>query len=131
MHYLEHVASSLRVFGQSFSFVHKFLDHYFKEYSIAHRMLLHHKKGVDLVVAKFGEDARQPAEQHIIEDVGIVPDDWKWYKEPIFLNFGDYPKIIRELKKLYPYDLLQKNDQHENEILAWIESIADTHGWTE
>lgn len=88
-------------FGKKFTHVHIYLDKYFGKYGPSHRALLHHKQGVELVVHHFGEAARGPAEQHIMDDVRCVPDDWGWYGDPFFLKLELYDKFDRELKKLY------------------------------
>jgi hypothetical protein len=101
MHSIEHEKSSLRKFGKGYAEIHIFLDHYYPIFSFSHRMLLHHQLGIDLIVEKFGEYARKPAEQHIIEDVGEVPEDWKFYGDPFFLKLEEYSIMENELRKLY------------------------------
>lgn len=96
-----HENISLDRFGNKFTHVHLFLDRYFKKYGPSHRALLHHEKGIDLVVENFGEVARRPAEQHIRDDVHCVPKYWNEYEDPFFLNLDLYRQFDRELKKLY------------------------------
>lgn len=100
----DHVRSSREKFGKSFSEVHFFLDQYFKRFGPSHRILLHHQKGVELVVKQFGEEAKKPAELHIQEDVGCLPEDWHSYGDPVFINLELYDDLEAELKILYPDD---------------------------
>jgi hypothetical protein len=105
-----HSERSLRFFGETYSEVHAFLDRYFREFGPSHRQLLHHKKGIELVVEIFGEDSRKHAEQHIIDDLKMIstseiPDDWEWYGKPFLLRLEDYGRFRYVLKKLYPQDL--------------------------
>lgn len=104
MHEDEHAENCFKRCGHRFAHVHAFLDQYYREFGLSHRMLLHHKKDVELIVKRFGEQAREPAEQHIFEDVGEVPGDWTWYGDPIFLKLEDYDRFRAEFKKLYPED---------------------------
>ncbi|SHJ18912.1 hypothetical protein SAMN02745165_01747 [Malonomonas rubra DSM 5091] len=73
-------------FGESWPEVHRFLDQYFDlTRSMSHRVILHHRQGIELVVAVFGEAARGPAEQHIELDFGFVaesPGDLEKYYYP-------------------------------------------------
>lgn len=89
------------VFGNKFTHVHEFLDRYYKKFGISHRTFLHHKKGIELVVKHFGEEARGPANQHVIDDVRCVPEDWGWYGEPFLLKLELYDDFNKELNKLY------------------------------
>ncbi len=69
----EHIARCLKVLGpgQGWPEVHDFLDQYFDDApGSAHRIILHHKMGVEIVVQKFGEAARAAAELHIRDDLG-------------------------------------------------------------
>jgi hypothetical protein len=104
-----HSERSLRFFGETYSEVHAFLDRFFRQFGPSHRQLLHHKKGIELVVGIFGEDSRKHAEQHIIDDLKMIstseiPDDWEWYGEPFLLRLEDYGRFRFELKKLYPQE---------------------------
>ena len=58
----QHEQECLITFGKSFAEVHRFLDQYSARIrGHNHRMLLHHKRGVELVLQKFGEEARARA----------------------------------------------------------------------
>ncbi len=73
----EHEERSRILFGKKHTEVHIFLDQYFAMFGPYHRIVLHHQIGVNLVVAKFSDSVRKVAEQHIIDDLGQVPDDWR------------------------------------------------------
>ena len=58
--------------------VHEFLDQYYTEYGIDHRLILHHKLGIALVGKTFGHDAMAIAEAHIRSDWGgSLPEDFE------------------------------------------------------
>ncbi len=107
MHEKEHAENCFERCGRRFSHVHAFLDQYYQDFGASHRCLLHHKKGVDLIAKKFGEEAREPAKQHILEDLPLatdIPEDWHFYGDPIFLKLEDYGRFRLEFKMLYPDD---------------------------
>jgi len=55
--------------------VHKHLDSYFPILRDAHRMIFHHKQGVEHMVHHYGEKARGIAQQHIKDDYqGVLPE---------------------------------------------------------
>ncbi len=72
----EHVEICLQKFGDRYKEIHRFLDQYFCDFGIWHRRIFHHQEGLKLIEEKFGPDARKAAEQHIIDDIGHVPQDW-------------------------------------------------------
>ena len=105
----EHAVSCTKEFGKPFYEVHHFLDQFYGEYGISHWILLHHRLGVELIVKKYGEEARAPAELHIRQDVGDeLPDDWSFYGEPLLLRIEDYDKLDNELCNLYGKDVFDK-----------------------
>ena len=99
----EHEKHCEEQFGKAFSRVHAFLDQYATRFrGINHRRLLHHRLGVERVVAQFGEEARGPAEQHIQLDFGFVPEnlvDIDDYYFPLTIEEDD--EINAELERLY------------------------------
>lgn len=106
----DHEKITLEKFGKKFSKIHVFLDQYFPTFGPYHRILLHHQKGVDLIVEKFGEHARSVAQQHIINDQGRIPQDWRdfdfdldnadfWLSKKTKLELGS---LKNKIKKLYP-----------------------------
>lgn len=100
----QHEQECLAEYGQPFSEVHIFLDQYYSRFpGINHRILLHHQRGIELVVQRFGESARGPAEQHIQLDWGFLPESWKDladYYFPLSLDEEDF--IDTELERIYP-----------------------------
>lgn len=76
MNQSQHEKACRERFGEAFPEVHAFLDQYFKlTRSMSHRVILHHQRGIEMVVQKFGEEVRGPAEQHIEMDLGYIPED--------------------------------------------------------
>lgn len=97
-----HEKSSLEIFGSPFTEVHIFLDSYSKKYrGFSHRILLHHRLGVELCVEKFGEQARAAAIQHITEDLGFVPDSWKDLEKFYFPLLDEEILQYQDLVELY------------------------------
>lgn len=94
----EHQESSLKAFGHKFAEIHRFLDSYYPRFLGSHRAILHHKLGIDLLVKRFGEKARGPAELHILEDLGSIPGDWREFD----LDWHVRQDVIAELRRLYP-----------------------------
>ena len=117
----EHCATSLRLLGRKLEEVHAFLDHFFPQYGMSHRQILHHQLGVELVTAQFGEEARTAAELHIIEDLlpgveldqdwqtlsGQIPATWLPYGEPLFVDLALYDELAQELLNIYGEDLVR------------------------
>lgn len=79
----EHEEKSIEMFGKPYTKVHAFLDQHFKTFGPYHRVVLHHALGVNLMVQFFGVGTRQAAEQHIIDDLGFIPANYK-HKEFYF-----------------------------------------------
>lgn len=84
----QHIDCSRKTFGKPWLEVHRFLDQYFPDFGMYHRIVLHHERGIDLVVAKFGEEARPIAEQHILDDQRRIPKDWRDFD--FELNMADH-----------------------------------------
>ncbi len=107
----EHEERSQILFGRKFTEIHEFLDSYFSMFGPYHRIVLHHQLGVERVVQKFPGSVRKVAEQHIIDDLGNVPEDWRngfdfdldyadtWLSRKTALGKGDLKAVI---KNLYP-----------------------------
>ena len=105
----QHADACMKEFGEPFHEVHNFLDQYYREYGLAHWSLLHHRLGVELIVERFGEKARAPAELHIRQDTGgELPEDWSFYGEPLLIQIEDYDKMDAELRKLYGDKVFEK-----------------------
>jgi len=100
----QHEQACQQEFGHSFPDVHTFLDQYYPRFpGQNHRILLHHQLGVELVIKKFGEHARGPAEQHIKLDWGFLPKSWEELEQYWMpLSLEEEKAIELELEKLYP-----------------------------
>ena len=73
----KHCQDCIKVLGKPYDEVHAFLDQYFAKLGpLKHRQELHHKHGIAMVRAKFGDEAAKAAEIHIREDfLGYLPED--------------------------------------------------------
>lgn len=113
-HFEKHSATTLRLLGKDFAQVHAFLDQFYPVYGMSHRQLFHHQAGIELIVRKFGEDARAAAEIHILEDLlphadiekwkelrEAIPASWTDYGEPFFLHLELYDRFDLELENFY------------------------------
>ncbi len=105
---IAHENRSMLKFGKPFTDVHVYLDHYDSIFGDKHLMVLHHKKGVEFIVTKFGKEARGPAEEHILKDLMAldpslteIPDDWEWWGEPHFSYLDLYGMMALLLDELY------------------------------
>lgn len=110
MHIHDHIQESLKTFGRPYAEVHAFLDSYYDKYrGLAHRRLLHHRLGVELVARRFGEQARQAAEQHIRQDFGsLLPEDWVQCEEFVFLLNDEESEQEQDLIALFGHDVYRE-----------------------
>lgn len=66
----EHEERSMAAFGKPFSEVHVFMDRFFPRYKdLTHRLVLHHRLGIELVGVLMGSDAYLAARQHVLDDM--------------------------------------------------------------
>lgn len=81
MHITEHEEHCIKEFGKPFTEVHQFLDQFARKYgmSLAHRLVLHHRLGMELVGVLMGPDAREAAKLHILDDVRRLPAGPEWF----------------------------------------------------
>lgn len=71
-----HQKRCLELLGQGFAEVHSWLDRFYPAYDGWHRIILHHRVGLDLLVREMGEGVRAAGELHIRDDwQGDLPDD--------------------------------------------------------
>ncbi len=65
-----HCLRSMQMYGETFSEVHYWLDSYWNliPNDHSHREVLHNKKGIELGVLKFGEQARKHILLHLSDD---------------------------------------------------------------
>ena len=69
-----HCEDCERQLGESFEHVHRWLDELQEEYGPHHRPFRHHREGVEMVRAQWGDRAALAAELHITADcLGRVP----------------------------------------------------------
>ncbi len=103
MEIAQHADACVKTFGKPYYEVHHILDQFAMQFpGFAHRRLLHHRLGIDLVVKRFGAEAQQPAELHIQQDTsGVIPEDWADYGEPLLLKLEDYDHQDEILRELY------------------------------
>lgn len=70
MHRKEHEERAQEAFGKPFTEVHVFLDQYFPRYrDLTHRLVLHHRLGIELIGVLMGAEAYQVARQHVLDDM--------------------------------------------------------------
>lgn len=102
MTHKEHAEACVKEFGKPFEEIHVFLDQFWPKYKISHRRLLHHWLGLELIVNRFGKEARAPAELHIFQDLGRVPKSWLDHDPfTVYLDNGDEEKQEADLILLY------------------------------
>ncbi len=98
------------MFGKPFPEVHAFLDQYFAVFGVRHRVVLHHRKGIELLNRQFPGPVRKIAEQHIIDDLGEIPEDWSWLYFDLDIQYAeknrlktnpDHPGLAATIKDLY------------------------------
>jgi len=67
----DHCEESIRLFGQPYAEVHRWLDAFAggPEYGFRHRKKRHHDAGIREAITLFGEAAGPVARQHIITDL--------------------------------------------------------------
>ena len=76
MLYEAHCQDSLKLFGDRFEQVHKWLDAYAGKLGIGmkHRRFRHHQEGIDIIKSLYGEAADLEALRHIKQD--LKEDGW-------------------------------------------------------
>jgi hypothetical protein len=67
----KHCEESVKLFGQSFEEVHRWLDELqgTPKYRMRHRRVRHHEAGIKQAINIFGEIGGKVARQHIISDL--------------------------------------------------------------
>jgi len=71
MHYSEHCKRTKKFLGEEFSYVHEWLDEFFghPDYRTRHRKLRHHRRGIEEIRVKWGDQAARAATLHILDDL--------------------------------------------------------------
>jgi hypothetical protein len=88
----EHVAASIKAFGEGFEEVHKWLDGCAVvdgKLNLNHRRWRHHDEGVEEVRKMWGDKAAKAAELHIMQDEGRIPTRQQAEKD-----YPDRPSLI-------------------------------------
>ena len=80
MKYQEHCKRTEEKFGKPWCVVHRWLDEFAKQDLINHRRARHHKEGLKEIEKMWGREAALVAEQHIVDDMGFVPNE-DWYSK--------------------------------------------------
>jgi len=103
----EHAAECLEKLGQPFTKVHVWLDQFFRVYwGMPHRIILHHRLGVELAGLIFGPEAREAARLHILADAGELPLGPEYYLAlPYKFNQGEAGNLQKHLAAMLGYDL--------------------------
>ena len=92
--------------------IHVFLDSYQQKYrGFSHRRILHHRLGIEACVKQFGETARKPAELHIKQDMGFVPETWKDLENHTFPLLDEEFEQEKDLIVLYGNDCYDTIEQ--------------------
>ena len=89
----KHCEESIRLFGQPFEEVHRWLDEFqgTPQYGMRHRRVRHHEAGIQEAMRLLGDKAGQVAHQHIISDLkeeGWTDQDPFPQDEPDFVRIG-------------------------------------------
>ncbi|WP_243357588.1 hypothetical protein [Fundidesulfovibrio terrae] len=81
MHLVDHEQHCIKELGKPFTEVHEFLDQFASKYgmSLAHRIILHHRLGVELVGLLMGPEAKAAAKLHVVDDVRRLPAGPEWF----------------------------------------------------
>ena len=107
MFHTQHNARCNDLLGNPFDDINKYIDHWYCKYTIDHRCILHHQKGIDFIVKNIGhdkEEIRKAVELHIKDDTnGIIPPDWMYYDVPLPENLD---RIVNRLKRYYGNDII-------------------------
>lgn len=92
MTFEQHCEESMRLFGDRYGEVHRWLDEFMGKpgYGMRHRKVRHHEEGIHQAVEIFGEEAGKVARQHIISD--LKEEGWT-DKDPFPKDEVHYVKI--------------------------------------
>ncbi|WP_338667346.1 hypothetical protein [Pseudodesulfovibrio methanolicus] len=108
-----HINSTYKQIGQDFRQIHIEIDKYFVHFrSSLHWVILHHQLGIELLVERFGEEARRSAEIHIRDDFAVRNFENEVVEEG-FTPIGPIdPRLLERVNFLGPRDL-----EYADEIL--------------
>ena len=77
-----HCSDCERELGQRFEHVHEWLDELQAEFGSAHRVFRHNTRGIEMVRAKWGDEAATAAKIHIRRDCNgriLTPEQFRDY----------------------------------------------------
>jgi hypothetical protein len=88
----KHCEESIRLFGQPFEKVHRWLDQFqgTPKYGMRHRRVRHHEAGIREAIKLFGDKAGQVARQHIVSD--LKEEGWR-ENDPFPQDEHDFVRI--------------------------------------
>ena len=85
--------------------VHQFMDQYSRSIGPDHRVVLHHRLGIEMVARLFGPEFIPIAEQHIRDDWnGEVPHgflDENYYRAEWAVDVKRFNKALDEARRLF------------------------------
>jgi hypothetical protein len=121
MRIAEHEKHCKQELGKPFTNVHRFLDQFASKYnmSMAHRMILHHRLGVEAAGLEFGSDAKEAAKLHVRDDLrGLLPAGPEWFlAQEIFLpTSGQEDSMEADMRGLLGY----APDFNLNWVTNWL-----------
>lgn len=104
----EHERHGLSVLGNPFTEIHEWMDQYYEVVdNVAHRVVLHHRYGIELGVSLFGESARRALELHIEDDFEFIPgtpdEVAQMMRDQYFLTPDEVNIMKPELSRLFPH----------------------------
>jgi len=71
--------------------IHKFMDQYWDEFQEDHHIILHHRKGIEYICNKFGNNSKWIVMQHLKDDGydGIQRQIRNNHNDPLFKDWTD------------------------------------------
>jgi hypothetical protein len=85
--------------------IHRQLDRFFHKFMYDHRVVMHHRKGIELIVKEFGEEIRWIAEQHVLDDwEGKIPEDHNdrnFYRREWAVDIEKFDKAFQMAKWIH------------------------------
>jgi hypothetical protein len=69
----QHNSDCLKLLGESFENVNRWMDEYFNQYGPTHRKFRHHREGIEEARQLFGDRAAKAAAIHVLRDCRQIP----------------------------------------------------------
>jgi hypothetical protein len=89
----EHEQQNIEMFGHAHKNVGEWLDRFYAVFGVRHRIILHHRKGINLLIQEIPGPVRKVAEEHIISDLGEIPDGPDWLYFDLDRQYADKYRI--------------------------------------